>query len=30
VFDENRYWNITAEYAKDGPNDIFIRSVERF
>lgn len=25
VFDDNKYWNVTAEYAKDGPNDIYIR-----
>lgn len=25
IFDENRYWDVTAEYAKTGPNDIHIR-----
>lgn len=25
LFDDNRYWDITAEYAKSGPNDIHIR-----
>ncbi len=25
VFDEDRYWDISAEYAKAGPNDILIR-----
>eukprot|EP00056_Hartaetosiga_gracilis_P018566 m.11220 g.11220 ORF g.11220 m.11220 type:complete len:959 (+) comp6837_c0_seq2:60-2936(+) len=25
VFDENRYWDVTTEYAKYGPNDICIR-----
>jgi hypothetical protein len=25
VFDDNRYFDITAEYAKNGPNDILIR-----
>ena len=25
IFDENRYWDITAEYAKGSPNDLLIR-----
>src|SRR5439155_6370446 len=29
VFDEDRYWDITAEYAKAGPDDICIRLTAR-
>ena len=25
VFDESRYWDVTAEYAKAGPEDILVR-----
>lgn len=25
IFDDDAYWDVTAEYAKDGPNDIYIR-----
>ncbi len=25
VFDDNRYWQITADYAKAGPDDVLIR-----
>ena len=25
VFDENRYWDVYTEYAKDTPNDILIK-----
>ena len=25
VFDESRYWDMFAEYAKEGPNDILIK-----
>ncbi len=29
VFDDNRYWEITADYAKDSPDDIAIRLTVR-